>query len=142
METVAEKTDFSDASSEPAPRPARKARILVVEDSRSIRQLLELHLRGAGYEALGAEDAVEAGRLIVERPPDMLIVDVNMPYMSGLEFVAALRADPEVRAIPVIFLSSREDVAQEARRLGAVACLTKPAAADHLLDIVALHLRR
>ena len=139
---MSENTDFSDVSRTPPAGPARKARILVIDDSRSVRELLELHLRGAGYEALGAEDAVEAGKLIVERRPDLLIVDINMPYMSGLEFVAALRADPEVRAIPVIFLSSREDVAQEARRLGAVACLTKPAAADHLLDIVALHVRR
>ncbi len=134
-----EEKNLADRTSKAAVPPAR---ILVIDDSRSVRELLLLHLRSAGYDVLGAEDAVEAGKLIVERPPDLLIVDINMPYMSGIEFVAALRADPEVRDIPVIFLSSREDVAQEARRLGPVACLTKPAAADRLLEIVALHLPR
>jgi DNA-binding response OmpR family regulator len=136
---MAGETNVADA---PGKTAARKARILVVDDSRSVRELLELHLRGAGYDVLGAEDAVVAGKLTVERLPDLLIVDVNMPYMSGIDFVSALRADPEVRGIPVIFLSSREDVAQEAHRLGAVACLTKPVAADRLLEIIALQMQR
>lgn len=140
--SVFEEADLAEASSNTAVRPARKARILVIDDSPCFRELLQLHLRGAGYEVFGAEDAVAAGKLIVEQLPDLLIVDVNMPYMSGIEFVGALRADPEVRAIPVIFLSSRDDVAQEAHRLGAVACLTKPVAADRLLEIIALQTQR
>lgn len=137
-----EETNLAGGSSEPAARPERKRRILVVDDSRCVRELLQLHFRGAGYEVFGAEDAVVAGKLIVERLPDLLIVDVNMPYMSGVELVGAMRADPEVRDIPVIFLSSREDVAHEGHRLGAVACLTKPVAADRLLEVAALHTQR
>ena len=109
---------------------------MVIDDDESIRELVKLHLRNAGYEVLVAEDAVIAGHLVVDTPPDLIIVDVNMPYMSGYEFVAALKADPATRHIPVVFLTVNEDVAQRAKQLGAVAYLKKPVTADKLLDVV------
>jgi CheY-like chemotaxis protein len=119
--------------------PGARPRILVVDDDHSIRELVRLHLANAGYQVLGAEDAVEAGRLVVQTAPALILIDVNMPYMSGYDFAAALKADPATRDIPVVFLTIDEDVANRAGELGAVAYLRKPVSADRLLDVVRLY---
>lgn len=116
-----------------------RPKILVVDDARYVRELLKLHLENAGYDALVAEDAVVAGRLVLEDPPALIITDVEMPYMNGIEFVDVLRADQTLPHIPVVFLTSRDDAAQEARHLGAAAYLRKPVNIERLLDIVGLH---
>jgi CheY-like chemotaxis protein len=116
--------------------PASKARIAVIDDDRFIRYLLDLHLRKAGYEVFAAEDAVAAGRVILERTPDVILCDVDMPFMDGYEFVSALRADPATRHIPVIFLTVNKGVGERAKQLGA-GHLVKPVMADELLRAVA-----
>ncbi len=113
------------------------AYILVVEDDPDIRSLLRLHLASAGYEVGVAEDAIQAGYMVLARPPDLILTDVRMPYMDGFEFVAALRADNTVPYIPVIFLTSVEDGDHRGRELGAVGYLLKPIRADRLLALVA-----
>ncbi len=102
-----------------------------------IRELVQLHLVNAGYEVLLAEDPVVAGHLVVKSSPALILIDVNMPYMNGYEFIAALRADPHTRDIPVVFITSDEDVVDRSRQLGAVAYLQKPVRADRLLEVVA-----
>ena len=116
-------------------------RILLLEDSEITRGLLTLHLVNAGYEVLQAADAVDAGKLVVERRPHLIIADIDLPYMKGHEFIAALRADPAVRDIPVIFLSGDEDVAAHAKSLGAVAYFDKSVRSDRLLEVVDLYAR-
>lgn len=111
--------------------------ILVVDDDACMRELLRLHLTNAGYEVLMAEDAVVAGHSVARQRPDLILLDVEMPFMTGLEFVQALKADPAVSAIPVVFISSRDDCEDSARELGARAFLHKPVLADHLLATVA-----
>lgn len=118
---------------------AWRPRILVLDDAKFVRELLRLHLSNAGYEVMAAEDAIVGGRMLLESRPDLIITDVQMPYMSGLDFIAALRADPEIPDIPVIFISSHDDAAPRARHLMAAAYLVKPVSADRLLDVVALH---
>lgn len=115
------------------------ARILVVDDDGSMRELLRLHLAGAGYEVSTAADAIAAGYEVLQSPPDLIITDVNMPYMDGFEFIAAMRADPSVPDIPVIFLTSVEEGDQRGKELGAVGYLTKPVRAEKLLNLVAQH---
>jgi two-component system chemotaxis response regulator CheY len=115
------------------------ARILVVEDDASLRDLLRLHLSAAGYEVQVAEDGIAAGYKVLKAPPDLIITDVNMPNMDGFEFVAALKADKSLPPIPVIFLTSVEDGDQRGRELGAVGYVTKPVRADRLLALVAQH---
>ena len=117
-------------------RPAPRARIAVIDDDRFIRYLLDLHLRKAGYEVFAAEDAVAAARVILDRTPDVILCDVDMPFMDGYEFVSALRADPATRHIPVIFLTVNKSVADRAKQLGA-GHLVKPVMADELLRTVA-----
>lgn len=111
-------------------------KIAVIDDDRFIRYLLDLHLRKAGYEVFTAEDAVAAGRVVVDNQPDLILCDVDMPFMNGYEFVAALRADPATRHIPVIFLTINASVADHAKQLGATH-LMKPVMADELLKAVA-----
>ncbi|HSG77200.1 MAG TPA: response regulator [Burkholderiales bacterium] len=115
------------------------ARILVVDDDESIRDLLRLHLTSAGYEVEVAADAIAAGYKVLKSPPDLIITDVRMPHMDGFEFVAALRADTTVPRIPVIFLTSVEDGDARGRELGAVGYITKPVRSDRLLSLVAQH---
>ena len=116
------------------------ASILIVDDDESIRELLRLHLSSAGYDVRVAEDAIAAGYMVLRRPPDLIISDVNMPHMDGFEFVAALKADKTLPAIPVIFLTSVEEGDHRGKALGAVGYVTKPVRADRLLSLVAKHI--
>ena len=120
-------------------RPPRY--ILVVDDDPNMRQLLDIHVRGSGYEVRAAEDCIAAGKAVLERVPDMLIMDVHMPHLDGFEFVAALGEEQAYRNIPVIFLTSEEEGEQRAKGLNAVGFVRKPVRADELLAIVASHLR-
>jgi CheY-like chemotaxis protein len=115
------------------------ATILVIDDDANIRELLRLHLTAAGYSVQVAEDAITAGYTVLRQAPDLIICDVHMPHMDGFEFVAALKADPTVPDMPVIFLTSTEEGDQRAKGLGAVGYFTKPVRADRLLALVAQH---
>jgi|SRR5688572_27492770 CheY-like chemotaxis protein len=115
------------------------ARILVVDDDESMRELIRIQLASAGYEVTTAADAIAAGYLVLKSPPDLILSDVNMPHMDGFEFVAALKADKTLPMIPVIFLTSNEDGDHRGKELGAVGYLTKPVRADKLLQLVAKH---
>jgi CheY-like chemotaxis protein len=112
------------------------AKIAVIDDDRFIRYLLGLHLRKAGYDVFAAEDAVAGGRMVLERMPDVILCDVDMPFMDGYEFVTALRADPTTRHIPVIFLTVNTEIEDRAKQLSA-GHLKKPVMADELLRAVA-----
>jgi CheY-like chemotaxis protein len=116
--------------------------ILVADDDANIRELAALHLRAAGYAVRLAEDGVAAGYAVLESPPDLILCDLHMPRMTGLEFVAALRADTTLPWIPVLFLSSMDEGADHAQTLGAVEYLLKPLRADLLLGAVSRHLPR
>jgi two-component system chemotaxis response regulator CheY len=115
------------------------ATILVVDDDKNIRDLLALHLINAGYEVQVCDDAIKAGYAVLRSRPDLIISDVNMPHMTGFEFIAALRSDPSLPSIPVIFLTSEEEGDVRGKELGAVGYVTKPIRADRLLSLVAKH---
>jgi DNA-binding response OmpR family regulator len=117
-------------------------RILVVDDDPSLRELLRLHLEAAGYRVELAVDAIEAGYAILRSPPDLLVVDVRMPHMSGIDLVATVIADATIPAFPFIFLSSDETRMERGQQLGAASYLLKPIVADRLLEGVARALRR
>jgi CheY-like chemotaxis protein len=115
------------------------ARILVVDDDESLRELLRMHLSAAGYDVSTAADGISAGYQVLKAPPDLILSDVNMPHMDGFEFIAALKSDKTLPIIPVIFLTSLEDGDGRGKELGAVGYLTKPVRADRLLELVAKH---
>jgi len=118
---------------------SRRRKVVVIDDDVIIRELVSLHLRNAGYEVFAAEDAVAGGHAILRETPDVIICDVEMPYLNGYEFVAALKTHATTRNIPVVFLSSREDVDEHAARLGAAAYLRKPLTSERLLEVVDLY---
>jgi adenylate cyclase len=114
--------------------------ILIVDDDECIRELIDLYLHKAGYRITLAEDAIQAGQYLLQNTPDLMITDVDMPYLNGLKFVSAIRADRTIPFFPVIFLSARNDIAKRAWELGA-ACLSKPVLPDRLLDVVGAYAR-
>src|SRR5258706_1224214 len=81
-------------------------RVLVVDRSPCLRDLIRLHLSEAGYSVVLAEDAVAAGHVVLRNAPDLMILEAEMPYLDGFEFVSALRADKTIAAFPVIFLTA------------------------------------
>jgi len=117
---------------------AKRARILVVDDEPAIRELLRLHLQNAGYEVVEAADAVVAAKMVLAKAwrIDLMIVDAYMPYMTGIDFAAALIADTTLPPVPIILITGRVDLAERADVLG-VPCLLKPFTADALADTVA-----
>jgi len=113
----------------------KRPSILVVDDEAAVRELLKLHLAGAGYDVKVADDAIVAGRSVMQAPPDLMVVDVAMPYLDGVDFVTALKADTTMPQVTVVFISGNAEVLERARRLGAP-CLKKPFSADELLEVV------
>jgi len=112
-------------------------RILIVEDDEAMRELLRLHLSSAGYTVEIAEDAIAAGYAVLKGAPDLIVCDVAMPHMDGLEFVAALRSDKTLPNVPVIFLTSDAEAEGRARQeLGAADYLAKPVRLEALLAAV------
>ena len=116
-------------------------RILVVDDDASMRDLIALHLRAGSYRVEMAEDAIAAGYAVLKAPPDLIVCDVELPHMSGLDFAAALRADPATEFIPVIFLTATDEHYQRAKQLGRTEYLLKPTRGDVLLGAVRKYLR-
>jgi diguanylate cyclase (GGDEF)-like protein len=120
-----------------------RARVLVAEDSLVVRSLLRRQLEDSGYAVVEAVDGEEALRLCRERHPDVVLLDVEMPKLDGYGVLTAIRKDPDLAEIPVVFLTARattEDVV-EGLRLGAHDYLRKPFEPAELLARVSAALR-
>ena len=89
---------------------AARERILVIEDEPDIREIVEFNLRREGYRVSGAETAEEGLEKIESEFPDAVLLDLMLPGMSGLELCRKLKADPDLRAIPVIMVTAKDDV--------------------------------
>jgi len=115
--------------------PTPPLNLLVIEDDASLRELLKVHLEGLGYAIQTAGDAGEAIRLVLARPPDLILTDINIPYMNGLELLEALKGDALTRKVPVVILSGRNDDESwiRATRLGAAGYVNKPVRLDELV---------
>lgn len=123
------------------PSCQRHSTILVIDDDEGHSELIAFCLRAAGYErVLSAPDASKALALIRQSPPDLLIVDIKMPRMSGTELVRLLNADRTLEPIAFVIVTGKRGCGEEARNLGALACLEKPLDASALLRVVAQHL--
>lgn len=110
-------------------------KILVVEDSKSLRDVLCFSLKKAGYEVAEAEDGMDGLQKVVEFQPDLILSDIRMPNLDGIEFIKVLRKDSSVLPIPFIFLTvldKPEDI-KKGIDLGAVDYVTKPPNTDILL---------
>lgn len=114
-------------------------KILVVDTDNSARELLQLHLSNAGYAVMLADDAIGGGRLLLNKRPDLLVIEAEMPFMSGVELLQAIRSDASVAHIPAILFVASSEHEVEAKRLGASA-LRKPVHLDQLLSAAAREL--
>jgi diguanylate cyclase (GGDEF)-like protein len=107
---------------------ASQARILVCDDDPVARTMLRAHLRGAGHDVRLAEDGFSALAAVHEAAPDVLLLDLELPDLHGLEVLDRLKADPAYAALPVIVLTghSEEPILVEALRRGAQDYVVKP----------------
>lgn len=114
------------------------AKILTVDDSRSIRQMLVLTLREAGHEVIEADDGVEALEYAVRDSADLAIVDVNMPRLDGIGLTRRLRELGHWRFTPILILTteSSPEKKAEGRAAGATGWLIKPFDPGSLLDTI------
>ncbi|MBI3979401.1 MAG: response regulator, partial [Chloroflexi bacterium] len=113
-------------------------RVLVVDDSLTIRRALSALLAHDGWVVDTARDGAEALEVIANRRPDLCIVDVEMPRLDGFQFLAIVRRQPSLRALPVIILTSRSDAGprERAARLGVDRYLLKPYRPQDVLGAV------
>jgi two-component system alkaline phosphatase synthesis response regulator PhoP len=112
--------------------------ILAVDDDDRILRLVQINLERAGYRISTASDGVEALEQLAREPPDLVLLDITMPRMDGMEALRRLRAAPETAAIPVVLLTAKaqdEDIL-EGRRSGADYYLHKPFSPAELIAVV------
>ncbi len=114
------------------------AKILIAEDEPDIRDLVAFTLRFAGYEVVAASNGEEAVELAPRENPDLILMDVRMPRMTGYDACRVMKADPNLKDIPIVFLSAKgqESEIQTGLEVGAEEYLLKPFAPDQLTDRV------
>ena len=118
-------------------------KVLVIDDSNTIRRSAELFLKQAGYDVILAEDGFDALAKISDHRPHVIFVDIMMPRLDGYQTCALIKQNPNLKATPVIMLSSKDGVFDRARgRLaGSDRYLTKPFTKEGLLEAISLHVK-
>ncbi|MDA8137745.1 MAG: response regulator [Desulfobacteraceae bacterium] len=112
--------------------------IATVDDSASVRQMVSFTLKGAGYNVVECCDGKDALTKINGSGINMVITDLNMPNMNGLELIKVLRAKPECKFLPIVFLTteSQPEKKEAAKAAGATGWIIKPFKPDQLLAVV------
>lgn len=112
------------------------ARILIAEDEPDIRELVAFTLRFAGHEVTATANGEEAVQQAPKVMPDIILMDVRMPRMTGYEACRLMKADPALKHIPVVFLSAKgqDSEIQTGLEAGAEEYLLKPFAPDQLTE--------
>ena len=113
-------------------------KVLVVDDEIHIVHVVAIKLRNNGYEVLTAENGAEAFKIACEERPDIIVTDFQMPAMTGLEMVEALRQNQDTADMPVIMLTARGFAIEESQRqqLRISECLSKPFSPKELLRTI------
>lgn len=113
-------------------------RVMIVDDSNTVRKSAELFLRPFGCEVVLAEDGFEAMSKIVENRPDIIFVDITMPRLDGYQSCMLIKKNPLYQSIPVIMLSSKDGLFDKARgrMVGSDDYLAKPFTVEGLLSII------
>ncbi len=114
------------------------AKILIAEDEPDIRELVAFMLRFAGYEVMAASNGEEAVQAATHEVPDLVLMDVRMPRMTGYDACRLMKANPTLRDVPVVFLSAKGQEAeiQSGLEAGAEEYLLKPFSPDELTNRV------
>jgi len=124
----------ADASANPATK-----KVLVIDDSNTIRRSAEIFLKQGGYEVVLAEDGFDALSKVNDHDPDVIFCDILMPRLDGYQTCAIIKRNPRFTTTPVIMLSSKDGLFDKARgrMVGSQDYLTKPFTKDQLLQAVA-----
>ncbi len=116
----------------------RNKTILFVDDSLSIRMLVKMILKEAGYQVIIGEDGQDALSRFDGRIIDLVITDLHMPRMNGLELIGEIRKRQNYRFVPILFLTTetKPELKQKAKAAGATGWITKPFDKDRFLQII------
>ena len=112
--------------------------IMIVDDSASLRQVVGISLRSAGYDVLEGCDGVDALKKLTGQKVHLIISDVNMPNMDGINFVKKVRELPNYKFTPIVMLTteSQDEKKREGQAAGAKAWMVKPFNPPQLLSVV------
>jgi len=113
-------------------------RILAVDDSASMRQMVTFTLKGAGYDVVDANDGQQALDIAKKESFDMVLSDVNMPVMDGIQLIKELRQLPNYKFTPILMLTTESGTQKkmEGKQAGATGWIVKPFNPDQLLGTV------
>ena len=116
-------------------------KVMVIDDSNTIRRSAEIFLSQAGCQVVLAEDGFDALAKIADHAPDLIFVDIMMPRLDGYQTTMLIKKNPRFKHTPVIMLSSKDGLFDRARgrMVGSDEYLTKPFTKDSLLKAVAAH---
>jgi two-component system, chemotaxis family, chemotaxis protein CheY len=113
--------------------------VLAVDDSPALLALLVRCLKQGGHDVVSAKNGQQALEMLQTHKPHIVVTDLNMPLMSGLDFIEAARAEPEGQGVPILLLTSETagSLHERARRIRATGWLPKPLDGPRLLALVA-----
>jgi DNA-binding response OmpR family regulator len=115
-----------------------KNKILLVEDDADTQAALAMLFEIEGFEVITASDGEEAYLRAVSESPDLIVTDINMPKVNGLDLIRLVRSDGRIEGIPIVAMSAVEkQYLNRAMELGAIAVAQKPIEFDHFLSLVA-----
>ena len=114
------------------------SRIFVIDDDPELLMMVGMILRRAGHETILASDSVEGAERLIKEKPDLLILDLMMPHMSGFEVCRKIRSTPDVSELPIMILTARiqENDREAAFESGATDYMTKPITSRQLTSRV------
>ena len=118
-------------------------KVLVIDDSNTIRRSAEIFLKQGGYEVLLAEDGFDALSKVNDHDPDLIFCDILMPRLDGYQTCAIIKRNTKFATVPVIMLSSKDGLFDKARGriVGSEQYLTKPFTREELLDAIRNHVQ-
>jgi len=113
-------------------------KLLIVDDDKTTRKLLSLYLKGKGYEVVSAENGLDAIEKLGTESINLVVTDMNMPYMDGIELTKTLRSDSILKDIPIIMVTTEadDDEKEKAFDAGVNDYLVKPTNADAISDSI------
>lgn len=111
---------------------------VTVDDSKTMREMVSFTLKGAGFDVLEAEDGKHALTVLSGKKVDVVVTDLNMPNMNGVELIKALRSDPNFKFTPILMLTTESDDNKktEGKTAGATGWIVKPFNPEKLIQVV------
>jgi two-component system, sensor histidine kinase and response regulator len=119
-------------------------KILIIEDEKQLLNNISLLLRNEGYEVIPKDNGLEALKFLEQFTPDLIISDIMMPYINGIELLQRIKNNPKIKFIPFLFLTAKSDNVsiRKGMNLGADDYITKPFSSDDLLKSIKIRLEK